>query len=550
MNIADVAFGLGSQPLSQPGGSVAAGFFAALEAAMAPGGAGLPVASGDGASTVPAAAGSATANSKDAAAPNVPQVLAMLGTADAKPTIAAPGTVPATPASAAAIPTAAASIEVAPPQTALSADVPNIAAAPQAAETRLASATPAEKAPEIPEFASNPGADLAPSAATPGRTAGRVAPTDSDGLERDQRTPEPAASAAAPRGAKSARPAKLTATPAPAALDQRATADESADAGATPVDAGDPQAGADKKQVQAEATPTAPDAQPQPQPSASAASAEATMLAVAASAVVPVAAAPQQQSKPASPAAGLRAGAVRAPRANGTTDAVTAQTGDTAPSRGSASSARAAAPKFQSELADDESETNDAPAQKLAALGETAKSASAPLPAAVETPRAHAPAAAAPTSPASAAEPSISARHGEIGRALGIEVARRVLEGGEELRVRLNPGEFGRVEVNIAFDDSGTLRATVHAENPAALDILRRDSADLGQAMGDAGVRADAQSFRFESRADGQQRQQQQAQRQFEPSGSTTPFMDDPLPEAALAAYRPVRTPGRVDLLA
>jgi flagellar hook-length control protein FliK len=222
----------------------------------------------------------------------------------------------------------------------------------------------------------------------------------------------------------------------------------------------------------------------------------------------------------------------------------TATAGPRATERGASGSGA----QFATKLA--ETEGDEAPVGKQMPSSEHAHVAATPLPA-TDTPRpaAHA-ASAAPATTAAAAEPTLSARHGEIGQALGVEVARKIGEGGEELRVRLNPAEFGRVEVKIAFDDGGTLRATVHAENPAALDLLRRDSADLNQALGDAGVRADAQSFRFESRTDGQQRQQQQAARQPDQSSGATNFTDEPVVDAALAAYRPMRTPGRVDLLA
>jgi flagellar hook-length control protein FliK len=86
---------------------------------------------------------------------------------------------------------------------------------------------------------------------------------------------------------------------------------------------------------------------------------------------------------------------------------------------------------------------------------------------------------------------------------IGLAIARGVAADGNTLHIRLEPAELGRVDVRMSFDDGGHLRAVVGADSPMALDILRRDSADLGRAMTDAGVRADEQSFRFESRSDG-----------------------------------------------
>lgn len=57
--------------------------------------------------------------------------------------------------------------------------------------------------------------------------------------------------------------------------------------------------------------------------------------------------------------------------------------------------------------------------------------------------------------------------------------------------------------MRLAFDDGGTLRATVAADQPASLDLLRRDTDSLVRALGDAGVRADSDSLRFDTRSDG-----------------------------------------------
>jgi hypothetical protein len=91
-----------------------------------------------------------------------------------------------------------------------------------------------------------------------------------------------------------------------------------------------------------------------------------------------------------------------------------------------------------------------------------------------------------------------------LARDIGFAVAHRIGRDGDELRIRLSPADFGTVDVRLSFDDRGSLRAIVGADSPAALDILRRDAAELGRALTDAGVRADDRSFRFENRADGQ----------------------------------------------
>lgn len=173
-------------------------------------------------------------------------------------------------------------------------------------------------------------------------------------------------------------------------------------------------------------------------------------------------------------------------------------------------------------------------------LKHDAQPAPAPAPAA-------APAPATATAPAPAREPELAARPGHLGQALGVEIARKVDLGEESLRVRLNPGELGRVEVTLTFDDGGSLRATVRAESAHALDLLRQDAPDLARTLDQAGIRADAQSFRFESRTgsdSGSAQQQHQQQR------SGQHFTGGDEAEAAQPAWHAVRGDGQVDLLA
>ena len=155
--------------------------------------------------------------------------------------------------------------------------------------------------------------------------------------------------------------------------------------------------------------------------------------------------------------------------------------------------------------------------------------------------------ATAPAAPAAPAEPVIEARAGHLGHSLGVEIARKVELGEETLRIRLNPVELGRIEVTLSFDDKGSLQATVRTESAQAMDLLRQDAPDLARTLDQAGVRTDAQSFRFENRGGdggGQQAQQhgQQNRSQFASS-------DD---DAGIAEpiYRPIRSDGQVDLLA
>ena len=146
------------------------------------------------------------------------------------------------------------------------------------------------------------------------------------------------------------------------------------------------------------------------------------------------------------------------------------------------------------------------------------------------------------------------AQPGRIGHDTAIAIVRHVgAGGGGVLTVRLDPEHMGRVEVRLGFDDSGTLRAVMTADSPAALDLLRRDQADLTRALTDAGVSADARSFTFDSRGDsrgdGRSGGDTSRQRPSSPAGRLDTF--DPASAAAPARPHPSRLAlGRVDVTA
>ncbi|QIG79683.1 flagellar hook-length control protein FliK [Stakelama tenebrarum] len=159
--------------------------------------------------------------------------------------------------------------------------------------------------------------------------------------------------------------------------------------------------------------------------------------------------------------------------------------------------------------------------------------------------------------PVAAHDVELDSGSGHVGRDLGIAIARKVQNGEDMLRVRMNPGDLGRVEVTLAFDDKGHVQATLKADTQAAIELLRRDAADLGRALDQAGVRADPQNFRFESRSDGNQQQQMMQQNggsggnggQHRQNPTGNPANDGDFVDSD-AGYRPVSLDGRVDLIA
>jgi flagellar hook-length control protein FliK len=170
-----------------------------------------------------------------------------------------------------------------------------------------------------------------------------------------------------------------------------------------------------------------------------------------------------------------------------------------------------------------------------------------PIPAFDPLASAAAPDAARAASDSAAAEPR--ARASAIGEDVGLAIVRHADSGaGDVLVIRLDPAELGKIEVRLRMDEARQLSAEVTADQPATLDLLRRDSDNLTRALNDAGFRADDQSLRFDSRGFGQSDQQAQQGRRI---ASRAYLPDD---DAATAKSIPtpvqVRSSGRVDLVA
>lgn len=172
--------------------------------------------------------------------------------------------------------------------------------------------------------------------------------------------------------------------------------------------------------------------------------------------------------------------------------------------------------------------------------------AAAPLPG--QTP----PAAAQPSGPAVAAaaqHPTLSFRADKVAREMGLEIARHVTAGGgDELVIRLDPAELGRINIRMSVNEHGQLRAVVAADAPAVIDAIRNDIPELSRALEQAGVRTDGQSFRFDrggsdTGGQWQQRYQQQQAGTRANSGSFAGLQDEP-------AYRPLATNGRINMMA
>ena len=89
---------------------------------------------------------------------------------------------------------------------------------------------------------------------------------------------------------------------------------------------------------------------------------------------------------------------------------------------------------------------------------------------------------------------------------LGNEVVRSIGAGKNEVAIRLDPANLGRVDIHMSFGDDGRMRAVIAADNPTTFHMLKQDASVLARTLSDAGVKTDASDLRFDMRQGGQQR--------------------------------------------
>lgn len=139
--------------------------------------------------------------------------------------------------------------------------------------------------------------------------------------------------------------------------------------------------------------------------------------------------------------------------------------------------------------------------------------------------------------------PMASPRGADTARApADVAVSTRSLEGLRELDVRLMQSELGRVDVRLSIPEKGRLEAVVASDNPAALDLLRREGAELARALAAAAPSSDGASLSFQSRSSDEQSGRRGPGRQR--STSATQVEETP------AEWRPITPSGRFERIA
>ena len=101
------------------------------------------------------------------------------------------------------------------------------------------------------------------------------------------------------------------------------------------------------------------------------------------------------------------------------------------------------------------------------------------------------------TQAASAQQPDIAA--------LAVTIAAKSQDGAKHFDIRLDPPEFGRIDVRMSVDDSGKAQAHLTADKPQTLELLQRDSGTLQRALKDSGVDVGNSGLQFSLRGGGRQ---------------------------------------------
>ncbi|MFN8702758.1 MAG: flagellar hook-length control protein FliK, partial [Rhodospirillales bacterium] len=145
------------------------------------------------------------------------------------------------------------------------------------------------------------------------------------------------------------------------------------------------------------------------------------------------------------------------------------------------------------------------------------------------------------------ARPSAPPAHEQV----AVHVRKAVADGLDQITIRLNPAELGRIDVKIEVGNDGTLRAAFAADKQMTLDLLKGDSRQLEQALSEAGLSTDAGGLNFSLRGDNRENAQafRQLGEEFARNRADDPAANEaPAPLAAGSYARRDAGPGRIDL--
>ncbi len=123
-------------------------------------------------------------------------------------------------------------------------------------------------------------------------------------------------------------------------------------------------------------------------------------------------------------------------------------------------------------------------------------------------------AATSPASFAKAVGEAANATPATPAEQVSLVVQKGLADGRTSMTIALDPGNLGKVEVNLDIAKDGSVQASVVADNADTLTLLKNDHAGLSQALHNAGLSTDSSSLNFSLRSDSQNQSFAQAQQQ------------------------------------
>ncbi len=96
--------------------------------------------------------------------------------------------------------------------------------------------------------------------------------------------------------------------------------------------------------------------------------------------------------------------------------------------------------------------------------------------------------------------PAVAAR---ATQQISVQIVQSVKAGVDQVQVRLDPPELGRVDVKMQVSDAGRVAAVISVERPETLEMLQRDSRALERALADAGLETDENGLNFHLQGQG-----------------------------------------------
>ncbi|HEY5084646.1 MAG TPA: flagellar hook-length control protein FliK [Rhizomicrobium sp.] len=151
-----------------------------------------------------------------------------------------------------------------------------------------------------------------------------------------------------------------------------------------------------------------------------------------------------------------------------------------------------------------DNQTTPAPAQpQIQAAQPQLQPQTGVLPA-VQPQQAHAGATGSVTQNIQVAQSDFNANANTVS-ALAVAIAAKSQSGNKQFDIRLDPPELGRVEVRLSIDATGKAQASLSADQPRTLDLLKADAPALTRALRDAGLNVSQNGLNFSLR--GQDRQ-------------------------------------------